>query len=713
MRNLLSILFFVCCTAVFAEEFTVFEKDGYFGIKDRTGNVTVPAVYEKLGWSNGSIRVYNGVIGFRENNLWGLITVRNKALTGQKFYTIEPLLLPSSHFKASIKGRFSNHLFYGVLDEKGRTLISFNYFTIEPIGVNWLVSDFDMKRQQFGVVSFVNELIIPTKYVSVNENHGLLVGRQHGQKLDLYRTNGQLLQLDLDSISYQNGWIAYRDGYAGYLSGTGNVVHEFDYKTFSFDGETIPEPFPEWTVYQQDSVLLKWQCDSLTVSKNGMLVAYLNGANHLLLKNSTLLGNHELILKEVSNNQMIVQNTKTRKWSVLREDGINVITGYDSIHATGNYYGCLDAKGWHLINRNGSVRNRFSLQELKPGLDKQFVTKRNNYWGIFKLDAEEATIHKYDSIITTDNEYLVSYLNRWGVLDENEEWIIRSEFNEVNSLGNLLIGQKGKGYTIFYDGKALYKIAFKPVSVLGTHVLIQDNNSKYGLINRYGKMTVMPIYDSIRMWNDHIEFARNGEISLMTPSGQLILKAEESYQAVGGYGEGYFLVKKEHRWGFVDDKGRLRISNRYDDGCPFNEGLAPIKLRGKWGFIDKTELIRIQPYYHSVSPFINGRAIVRLNQRFGLVDENGKEVLALDWKAIHRLNTDNYIVQDIDNRIGLVNEAGSFVFRPSFDYLEDFGDRVLVSKNGDWGVLNYSGQPIFKINHEEVKVTGKFTMIKN
>ena len=85
MRNIIFILFLISSLVTQAEEFTVFEKDGYFGIKDETGNVTVPAVYEKLGWSNGSTRVYNGVVGFRRDNLWGLITVRNKPLTGQKF----------------------------------------------------------------------------------------------------------------------------------------------------------------------------------------------------------------------------------------------------------------------------------------------------------------------------------------------------------------------------------------------------------------------------------------------------------------------------------------------------------------------------------------------------------------------------------------------------------------------------------------------------
>ena len=51
-----------------AEGFVVFEKDGLFGIREVDGQVTVPAVYDKLGWSDDTPVIRDGLIGFRENN---------------------------------------------------------------------------------------------------------------------------------------------------------------------------------------------------------------------------------------------------------------------------------------------------------------------------------------------------------------------------------------------------------------------------------------------------------------------------------------------------------------------------------------------------------------------------------------------------------------------------------------------------------------------
>ncbi|WP_462247336.1 WG repeat-containing protein [Ekhidna sp.] len=711
MRNLIFTLFFLISFVANADQFTVFEKDGYFGIKDETGNVTVPAVYEKLGWSDGSSKVFNGVIGYKRDNLWGLITVRNKSLTGQKFYTIVPI--SANYFKASIKGRFSNRLFHGILDEKGKTIISFNYFSIDPLGANWLVSDFDGIRQQFGVASFENKLVIPTKYVGVVEENSLLVASQGGGKIDIYRPTGKQLQLDVDSLSYNDGWILYRDGYAGSLDNSGAVVYDFEYKDIKFDGSELrAHAFPKWSIYKKDELLLEWRCDSIAVGENGWLIAYLNGAHHLLLENETLLNNHELILKEVSGSQMIVQNSKTRMWQILDEKGMQVIGGYDSIHSIGGHYGCLDDKGWHLVNNEGDKENRLPLQDLRQGAKGQFLVKRNGHWGILNISEKGMVTYKYDSIFPSGKDYIVSYLNRWGVLNSEQTWVIRSEYNEIIPMGKLLFGRRGLGYSVHNQENFLYKTISKPVSELDSYILMQGDSAKYGLLNSFGEQIVMPEYDTIRLWSGHLELMKDGYVVLINETGKKILKPEEFYQEVKGFDEDYFVVKKEGRYGFVDLQGRLRISNRYDNARPFHEGLAPIKLRGKWGFINKEEQIKIQPYYQHVTAFKDGRAIVKLGDKYGLIDENGNEVLELNWKSILRLETGSYLVQDIDERYGLVDASGGFIFRPSFDNLEDFGDKVLVSKNGAMGILNYARHPIFKVSYEEVRVNGDFTMIK-
>ncbi|WP_421763450.1 WG repeat-containing protein [Ekhidna sp.] len=712
MRILISILFLSFFYFSKADDFTVFEKDGYFGIKDQTGTVTVPAVYEKLGWSDGSEEVRNGVIGFKQNNLWGLINVRNKELTGQIFYTIKPST--TGYFEASIKGKFSNHLFHGVLDEKGRTIISFNYFTIEPLGANWLVSTFNGKRQSFGIVSFQNEILLPAKYQAVEQNSDFIIGKNHEYQLDIYSHLGVPIEYGLDSLIENRGWIAYRGGYAGFLTHFGQKIYDFEFKSFSIsDNGPTPIEFPEWKIYKKDSLFLEWKCDSIKIGSGGLMTAFLNGAHHLIVKNEILLQNHQQILREIGDNHMVVQSSKTRKWSVLDFDGNKITSSYDSILSVKNLYLVLKENQWDILNSLGRKINRTPYEKLGTGKDGELIGNKNGYWGILNSAGCEATSFKYDDIKLGNGVYYVSYLNRWGAMNSSGDWIVRPEFAEICSYGDLIVGRRGRGYSYYNDGNLRYRTTDQVVSKLGNLFLVKNDSSRYGLFHGSGYPQVLTIYDQIDLAGEYFVLYKNGTIEMRDEEGRLVVELNKEYQAIGDFGEDYYLAKKQNRWGFVDKKGRLRISNRYDSAQIFRENRAPVMLRSKWGFINKNEDLKIQPYYEEVSLFENGVAIVMLDGKYGLIDKEGREVLELKWKSIRRLATGNYIVQNMNGQVGLVNEMGGFILRPAFDDLKDIGNRILVFKNSEWGMLDYSGKPIFKINHEEIKVFEDLTMIKN
>ncbi|MEO1256501.1 MAG: hypothetical protein AAFY41_16665, partial [Bacteroidota bacterium] len=383
------------------------------GLKDEAGTITIPPVYEELGWSDGNYKVVNNTIGFRQGNLWGLITVRNKALTGQKYYSLTPI--HSGYFKASLKEGFSNRLSYGVLDTKGRIRVNFNYFSIESFGTNWLVSNFDGTRQLFGIVSFDNKVAIPLHYISISKNRTLVIAKRINRKLDLFKENGHSIHSGIDSLRYNKGWIIYQNGYAGFLSFEGDLVHPLKYKSILIEEEKIlPEAFPEWTIYKNDTFLMKWSCDSLKLSENEMLIAYLNGSQHFIIDDTTLLNHHELMLHEVSNGHMIVSNSKTDLWSVLNRDGTELISGYDSLVINDNHYLAFKEDCWRIIDKKGKVKNRVCYEKLLIGMEQQIVAKQGGHWGIILSNSEQRTRCKYDSIIVGSNAYIVSYLNLWG-----------------------------------------------------------------------------------------------------------------------------------------------------------------------------------------------------------------------------------------------------------------------------------------------------------
>src|SRR5687768_6640537 len=64
--------FFDCTNSI---EFSPFEENGKFGLKNTNGDVLIPAEYDYLGWSNNTFSVIENVTGYRLHDQWGLINL--------------------------------------------------------------------------------------------------------------------------------------------------------------------------------------------------------------------------------------------------------------------------------------------------------------------------------------------------------------------------------------------------------------------------------------------------------------------------------------------------------------------------------------------------------------------------------------------------------------------------------------------------------------
>ncbi len=710
MRLVLSIFisFFI---SVASAEYTVFEKEGYYGIMDENGQVSVPAVYEYLGWTEGTSKIKSGVIGYRDGDLWGLITAKNKVIVAPTYHSIA--YFKNDLIKASIKGKFSNQLFYGILNSLGKTFISFNYFSIEEIGNNLLVSQYDRNQILYGVISFSSRQILPPEYLKIYADGGLFFATSPNKTIDIYHSTGSIISSGINWMDKTSrGWIVSKNGYRGFIGLDGQIVYDFKCKDIHLDNDILyPVSFPTWKVFNNQDLIFEVDADSLQYAGIDFSQVYLNGVETLALLDSTI-AIENAVLKQATTNHFIFRDIRDDGWFVLNKQGLWILDQYDSIYASEFALWGRLKDVWTIHNRYGKKKNRFSYDHLINGVDGQFITRLNGYFGLLDPLGVEITRFKYEEIIVDLGHYKVKYLGKWGIMDSNGEWLLRPEFSEVFVRPNLLIGRKGVGYTYLGRGNTISKFTFSPRHEIGELLLIEGEDGLFGLMDHSASIKVYPKYKSINYWNGFYELVTNNEVSILDNRGSLLVSPEGAIQKVGGVGEDYLLIKKNDKWGFLDHRGRLRISNRYSNARPFNEGLAAIKLRNSWGFIDKNERIVIQPYYDEVSDFKAGLSIVLVNGQYGLINELGDEVVKAKWNKIKRLTTGNYLVIDELKRVGLISSSGKFLLRPSFDTLEDIDGQVIISNHNKKGVLDYDGNQIFKTRFKEIKISGSYTILK-
>ena len=112
----------------------------------------------------------------------------------------------------------------------------------------------------------------------------------------------------------------------------------------------------------------------------------------------------------------------------------------------------------------------------------------------------------------------------------------------------------------------------------------------------------------------------------------------EKYDLVGGFCEGFFAVRLNGKWGFIDHQGNEVITPKYDSVRDFSDGFAAVKRNHMWGFVDKTGNEVIPPKYDYVGYFHDGFSRVKLNGKKGWVTREGKELLLDEDQHIQVIN---------------------------------------------------------------------------
>ena len=101
-------------------------------------------------------------------------------------------------------------------------------------------------------------------------------------------------------------------------------------------------------------------------------------------------------------------------------------------------------------------------------------------------------------------------------------------------------------------------------------------------------------------------------------------KAVRKYNSLSDFKDGFAVVEKGDKWGFVNTKGELAIPCIYDYAFDFSEGLATIRKNGKYGFINKKGEVVIPFKFEECGVFSEGLAYARDKKGDYFIDTKGE-----------------------------------------------------------------------------------------
>jgi len=170
-------------------------------------------------------------------------------------------------------------------------------------------------------------------------------------------------------------------------------------------------------------------------------------------------------------------------------------------------------------------------------------------------------------------------------------------------------------------------------------------SGRAGVMDTKGNIVIPFIYEKIWYLKKGYFLVRkndkNGKsvAALYNSTGEIIIPFK--YKYISSISEnGYVLVKKDNdsRYQVIDTMFRTVSKPQYDEIIPkFGDGLIPVKRNGKWGYINEKDELIIQCWFDSAGVFENGRAIVSKKKKYGFIDNNGETVIPIlfDWSSYH------------------------------------------------------------------------------
>lgn len=367
---------------------------------------------------------------------------------------------------------------------------------------------------------------------------------------------------------------------------------------------------------------------------------------------------HDYITKRAYYSGLAAVENSNNLWGFVNENDEQVIScQYNEVRdfnegLAGVYDGRVRACGF--INREGVlvIPCIYKTEQMRPN-------KNYNWWPIGYFHEGLAPACKV--ILYNYNIFIEQSV--WGYIDTKGNEVINFKYSSVGD---------------FKEGRAIVSLCC-------------DEN---GIIDKHGNEIAPCRFFSIGAFRDGLALVKDGQrYGYINNNGEMVIPCQ--YYDARSFSEGLAFVlsdrqKKEFR--LIDTAGNtVLFSNIYNDAHMFSEGLLPVRKDRKWGFIDKDGVEKIPIKYDSAECFVDGIAKVRLFGIDGMIDKKSRSVVIHNEVELH-MHIDivgqfknGYALINHDGKYGLIDNRGSLVVDPHYDFIANLFDRLLkVSIGGIW-----------------------------
>ena len=151
-----------------------------------------------------------------------------------------------------------------------------------------------------------------------------------------------------------------------------------------------------------------------------------------------------------------------------------------------------------------------------------------------------------------------------------------------------------------------------------------------------------------------------------------------SYDEIVGFSENMIIVKKDNKYGVLNELGKTIIHPTFDYISSYKEGLARVRRGNNWGFINKNAVALIPIIYDWVGEFNSGKAPVMKDNKVGVISKSGYFIVKPTYKHID-LICNNLLVVKENEKYGVVDlNNNNVIIKFKYDLIEIKDDLIIA-----------------------------------
>ena len=347
----------------------------------------------------------------------------------------------------------------------------------------------------------------------------------------------------------------------------------------------------------------------------------------------------------------------------------------------------------------------------------------------------------------SENLGAVKLRGKYGFIDKSGKIVIPIIYSYVEPFykGTAIVGLDNKMRIIDKTGKTIKDLEYASVGWAREDFANVKLNGKFGRIERTTGKEIFPtVYESIVRFNkDLTAWAKlDGKWGIIDKSGKAVVPfkynerdylwnsdelykckagtkfcffdqdnkkelTEVKYDSIGEFKEGFVLVRKDDKFGYVDVLAKELVSPDYIYARTFSEGLATVlNDKENWLFLNKKGeelplLYNQVSNYNNVGSFSEGLCWVVFNDKAGYVNKKGKVVIALEYERVASFYGGIAKVQ-LNSKMGCIDLVGNEVIPIQYDKIDiNYNGFVTANLDGKEFYFNSKGQKTERPKEED------------